>query len=113
MIREGVRRGGTNAPASRVKTLDEFLDFPHLYVLFRLILTHFFSNRFVGRLLIVWKKDRSRPRNVHSPKTFRPVHPDNLGQVSSLDSDVGLVRTRLNINDSWTYSHVQHVQSSN
>ena len=34
-------RGGKCAPTSRVKALDEFLDFPHLDVLFRLILTHF------------------------------------------------------------------------
>jgi hypothetical protein len=34
--------GGRCSPTSRVKALDEFLDFPHLDVLFRLILTHFF-----------------------------------------------------------------------
>ena len=35
-------RGRRYAPASRVKALDELLDFPHLNVLFRLVLTHFF-----------------------------------------------------------------------
>jgi hypothetical protein len=40
--RTGHRRGGRYAPTSRVKALDELLDFPHLNVLFRLVLTHFF-----------------------------------------------------------------------
>ena len=30
-----------HSPAGRVKALDELLDFPHLNILFRLILTHF------------------------------------------------------------------------
>jgi len=38
----GHRMRGRCAPTSRVKALDEFLDFPHLNVLFRLVLTHFF-----------------------------------------------------------------------
>lgn len=43
-------------PTGRVKTLDEFLNFPHLNILFRLILTHFFSS--LDEYTSPWNLDR-------------------------------------------------------
>jgi hypothetical protein len=77
------------APAGRVKTLDEFLDFPHLYILFRLVLTHFFQRIhvpliLVGRrewIMVVELEERS-DATITRCQNFPARPAGNLGQAS-------------------------------
>lgn len=77
------RRRGRCAPTSRVKALDEFLDLPHLDVLFRLILTHFYTLRIRVPLIVVSKresmgvltKDPDKCQSFYFSLTLRPADP--------------------------------------
>jgi hypothetical protein len=61
--------GGRCSPTSRVKALDKFLDFPHLDVLFRLILTHFFYSTITRPVETFVSKRESRGLLVEERQT--------------------------------------------
>ena len=71
-MRSVVLDGEKDAPAGRVKALDELLDFPHLNILFRLVLTHFSTD----------------------------TRPLNSSEEAKVDEDVvGLLRIRMKVLD--------------
>jgi hypothetical protein len=122
-------RVGRCAPTSRVKALDELLDFPHLNVLFRLVLTHFFystNTRLVetcGResrgLLLTFDEGQMLQSFYFIQPSFRAGYPRYLHLLTTSDTHHGAetgqstARThRPNGTRKWTDSYLQDSETS-